>query len=74
MSEYPVTVLSQDITSFSGKFNKAMAGEYPYLAVTESGDTVQVLVDEELLLKNKRPFKAVMTKDSNSRFGMVHAN
>lgn len=47
-------------------------GFRPYKAITPSGDTVDVLIDESIELKKPLPYKAVMTKPVETRYGFIH--
>jgi len=42
-------------------------------AVTGSGDTVEVVVDESIYLDSVMPYKAKMRKPTETRFGFIEA-
>lgn len=63
-TSYEVTVVKNEGFDQILGWNKAVV-------VTENGDSIEVLIDEALLLNNKLPFTAMMGKNELGRFGYV---
>jgi len=51
--------------------NDLLLGGNKVIATTKSGMLVECFITEELLLKNKLPFSAKMTKNENGRYGFI---
>lgn len=67
-----VTVIGK-ASNFSSKFKKVIIGEQVYLAVTNSKDTIEVLVDEVVAENNPVPYVWNMRKPDATNFGFIEA-
>ncbi len=67
---YDVTVIGRSVGVVTAT-QKAIVGIQSFDAITTSGDTVQVNIDEKILLENTIPFQAIMKKRDTERFGQI---
>jgi len=63
--EYKVTVLWETSTPILLQPLRA------FKTLTESGDTVEAVVREDVVLNNKLPYKAIMSKKVTDHYGYI---